>query len=184
MQQLEAKLIEVVKHHGSESAEATHCRNLIAKRFEELKKAYRGVTVELADLHDRPERMLLKNAVQHVVDLTTSRNLFYEIFSVESAKVHLCEMYLERAARNTTRQEAYRWVSDRFEEFYKGITSLHPVKQKRYLEKFANSESFCRHLDEVRADSMERDLLTMTEQEMRNIKELLERCAAQRKISL
>ncbi|VDM54065.1 unnamed protein product [Angiostrongylus costaricensis] len=111
MQQLEAMLIEDVKHHGVDSTEANRIRTLITKRSEDLKKAYRGVTVELADLHDRPERMFLKNAVQvsmifeheclnyivvrvllqHVVDLASSRNLFNQIFSLETAKVHMCE---------------------------------------------------------------------------------------------
>lgn len=83
MQQLDTKLIEEIKVRfpsshfircphvkvvfqlrGVDSPEANHTRNLIAKRSEDLKKAYRGVIVELADLHDRPERMALKKAVQ------------------------------------------------------------------------------------------------------------------------
>ncbi|KAK6024222.1 carboxyl transferase domain protein [Ostertagia ostertagi] len=92
MQQLDAKLVEEIKCHGADSLEANHVRNLIAKRSDDLKKAYRGVIVELADLHDRSERMVSKKAVQHVVDLANSRNLFAQIFSLETAKVHICEM--------------------------------------------------------------------------------------------
>uniref|UniRef100_A0A8L8K586 Acetyl-CoA carboxylase n=1 Tax=Heligmosomoides polygyrus TaxID=6339 RepID=A0A8L8K586_HELPZ len=116
MQQLDTKLIEEIKVRfpsshfircphvkvvfqlrGVDSPEANHTRNLIAKRSEDLKKAYRGVIVELADLHDRPERMALKKAVQtyslqHVVDLSGTRNLFTQIFCLETAKIHLCEL--------------------------------------------------------------------------------------------
>ncbi|VDO59481.1 unnamed protein product [Haemonchus placei] len=92
MKQLEARLNEEVKCHGVDSLEAKHLRDLIAKRSDNLKKAYRGVVVELADLHDRSERMVSKKAVQHVIDLANSRNLFAQIFSLETAKVHLCDM--------------------------------------------------------------------------------------------
>ncbi|KAK6034263.1 hypothetical protein COOONC_28237 [Cooperia oncophora] len=91
MQQLDARLIEEIKYHGADSLEASHIRNLIAQRSGDLRKAYRGVIVELADLHDRSERMASKKAVQHVVDLANSRNLFAQIFSLETAKVHLCD---------------------------------------------------------------------------------------------
>ncbi|XGW34324.1 hypothetical protein V3C99_018295 [Haemonchus contortus] len=92
MKQLETRLNEEVKCHGVDSLEAKHLRDLIAKRSDNLKKAYRGVVVELADLHDRSERMVSKKAVQHVIDLANSRNLFAQIFSLETAKVHLCDM--------------------------------------------------------------------------------------------
>ncbi|WKY14248.1 hypothetical protein Q1695_000077 [Nippostrongylus brasiliensis] len=184
MQQLDTKLVEEIKQRGADSPEVNHIRSLIAKRSEDLKKAYRGVTVELADLHDRPERMAIKKAVQHVVDLSGTRNLFTEIFSLETVKIHLCEMYLERADRSTTRQDAYRWISNCLEQFHEGLTSLPPAEQQRYLEEFVSSEIFAKRLDQVRSLSMERDLMTMSEQEMRDIKALLERCAAQRKFSL
>ncbi|KJH43390.1 carboxyl transferase domain protein [Dictyocaulus viviparus] len=184
MQKLDTTLNEEIRLHGVDSVEANRTRASIAKRSEDLKKAYRGVTVELADLHDRPERMSLKKAVQHVIDLANSRILFNQIFSLETAKVHLCEVYLKQADRNLTRQEAYKWVMERFEEFHKGVSSLIPAEQMRYLEKFVASGAFKQHVENVRSQSVERELLTMTEQEMRDLKKLLERCAAQRKFSL
>uniref|UniRef100_A0A1I7WUC5 Acetyl-CoA carboxylase n=1 Tax=Heterorhabditis bacteriophora TaxID=37862 RepID=A0A1I7WUC5_HETBA len=85
-----------VIENGIDSDRSSNLRRLLTKRSEDLKKAYRGVTVELADLHDRPERMSIKKAVQvsiaHVTDLADSRNLFTQIFTLETAKVHLCEM--------------------------------------------------------------------------------------------
>ncbi|PIO61681.1 carboxyl transferase domain protein [Teladorsagia circumcincta] len=162
MQQLDAKLVEEIKCHGADSLEANHVRNLITKRSDDLKKAYRGVTVELADLHDRSERMVSKKAVQHVVDLANSRNLFAQIFSLETAKVHICEMYLERADRHTTRQEAYKWLTARFEQFCPGATSLPPYEQERCLEKFAASETFKVQLNQVRAQSMERLVFSLS----------------------
>ncbi|ETN77735.1 carboxyl transferase domain protein, partial [Necator americanus] len=184
MQQLDAKFVEQVKLFGADSSEANQARALITKRFEELKKSYRLVTVEFADLHDRAERMSARKAVQHVTDLANSRNLFTQIFALETAKIHLCEIYLDQADRHTTRQEAYKWVSSRFAEFRKDISSLPPAEQMIALEEFVTSGTFGRLVDQVREESVERELLMMSEQELRDMKRILERCAAQRKFSL
>ncbi|KAJ1348739.1 hypothetical protein KIN20_004112 [Parelaphostrongylus tenuis] len=184
MHQLDTSLAEEVKLHGADSAEANRIRTLITKRSEDLKKAYRGVTVELADLHDRPERMSLKKAVQHVVDLANSRILFNEIFSLETAKVHMCEAYLKKADRNITRQEAYKWVMMKFEDYYQGASSLPLSEQMFRLEQFVSSGAFTRQVEKVRREAIERDLFTMSEEEMRELKRSLERCASQRNLSL
>ncbi|KIH68855.1 carboxyl transferase domain protein, partial [Ancylostoma duodenale] len=155
MQQLDARLLEQIELYGAESAEANHARTLITRRSEDLKKSYRGVTVEFADLHDRAERMSIKKAVQHVTDLANSRNLFIQIFRLETAKVHLCEQYLERADRHTTRQEAYKWVASRFAEFHQGVLSLPPAEQMLVLEEFVASGTFDHLVDQVREESVE-----------------------------
>ncbi|CAJ0608732.1 unnamed protein product [Cylicocyclus nassatus] len=183
MQQLDARLLEEVKLHGAESAEANNARTLLTRRSQDLKKSYRGVTVEFADLHDRAERMSIKKAVQHITDLTNSRNLFTQIFTLEIAKIHLCEIYLKRADRHTTRQEAYKWVASRFDEYHKGVLSLPPSEQMTFLEKFVSSGVFAQLIDQVREESVERELLMMSEQELRDMKRLLELSSCQRPLS-
>lgn len=91
MNQWDRELIEEVKKNGPNSEECTRLQNLLAKRSKELTKAYRSVTVEYADMHDRAPRMHRKGAVQYVTNLSNSRTLFCSIFTLEIAKIKLAE---------------------------------------------------------------------------------------------
>jgi len=52
-------------------------KQAMKKRQTFLRGLYRGATVEFADLHDRPQRMLAKNAVRDMVPWVNSRRYFY-----------------------------------------------------------------------------------------------------------
>lgn len=111
----------------------------MAKRQEDIKNAYRAVTVEFADLHDRPERMANKKAVQHVTSLASSRKLFHALFVSELAKGHLVQRYLDVASRNTSLQEGYAWLRDRLEAFQPGMTRQSPSEQIPHLQAYTAS---------------------------------------------
>lgn len=89
-----------VKQFGPDSAEAANTRRLINKRLEDIKNPYRAVTVEFADLHDRPERMAIKKAVQ-VKDFLDS---FIDSFLAARDLVDREPQALPRAVRLGDRQ--------------------------------------------------------------------------------
>ncbi|CAJ0566604.1 unnamed protein product, partial [Mesorhabditis spiculigera] len=166
------------------TTEATRLRRLIDERSEGLLKAYRGVAVEFADLHDRAERMQKKGAVQHVTPLRESRNLFINILKTESAKIALCERYLVKAPRDATPQEAYEWVGETLEKFHSGFRALGPAEQYPVVAQFVEGQEAQKQLRAVHEGSVERDLLGLSDDELRQMKALLEKCAAARRISL
>ncbi|GMT36213.1 hypothetical protein PFISCL1PPCAC_27510 [Pristionchus fissidentatus] len=156
-------------------------QTLIAKRSEELKKPYRGITVEFADLHDRPERMKNRKAVQHVVELRNSRNLFYDIIRVEMVKVQIAKRFLAVAERDSNWQIAMSWVNARLQEFKPCET---PREQFDVLETAVTSHEVDKWLRLVREQSVDRDLEEMGEDELRLLKAKLEAIASKRKFSL
>lgn len=175
MRKLDAELIEETKKNGSDSLEAVRLVSQLKKRSKDLEKAYRAPSVEFADLHDRADRMLSKKAVQHVTDLTNSRVLFTNIFTVESAKVYLSEQYQD-AARDVTPNEAYKWVAEQFENFRPGVTSLAPGEQVAHLERFVQSGQFHAKVTGTREESVERELMLLpAETQQRLLERLLSR---------
>jgi len=52
-------------------------KHAMKERQELLRGLYRQVTVEFADLHDRPERMLAKKVIRDIVSWKNSRRYFY-----------------------------------------------------------------------------------------------------------
>merc|ERR1711953_265678 len=58
-------------------AQTPAIKSTIKKRQQFLRGLYRQATVEFADLHDRPQRMLAKKAVRDIVPWKNSRRYFY-----------------------------------------------------------------------------------------------------------
>ncbi|PAV62751.1 hypothetical protein WR25_22977 [Diploscapter pachys] len=180
MRRIDEELTAETKTNGATSERAIALNKMLLKRSDDLKKAYRGVTEELADLHDRAERMQQKKAIQHVTDLENSRNLFIDIFTVESAKILLAEKYLARADRSVTQQEAYKWIVEQFNEFHPDVCDLPPAEQIPVLKEFVDSGTFKELLNRVKAESVARELCSMSDEELARIREILQK----RKFSL
>lgn len=181
MSNLDKELTAEKKLNGDKSPEALKLQNLMAAKSEELKKPYRGVITEFADLHDRPERMKIRKAVQHVVTLRDSRNLFSEIVRVEMAKVQIAKRYLDVADRNTNWQTAMSWVNARLQEFRAAES---PAEQFEVLQAAVGSSSVEKWLRTVREESAERELTQMGDAEILELHRKIAAIAAARKMSL
>jgi acetyl-CoA carboxylase/biotin carboxylase 1 len=72
MNRTDEVLIDLAKQE-----QTTAVKQAMKKRQTFLRGLYRGATVEFADLHDRPQRMLAKNAVRDMVPWVNSRRYFY-----------------------------------------------------------------------------------------------------------
>ncbi|CAI4232601.1 unnamed protein product [Auanema sp. JU1783] len=155
MMHLDSQLSEEIRNNGAESPEAVRLDGLLKKRAHDLGKIYRNISVEFADLHDRCERMHIKNAVQHVTELKNARNMFINLFKLEMAKTRLVERYIE-VSPDVTRNDAYTWLSNELEQYKSGSTSLTLKQQLEVVEKYISDSSFCHEIDTIRELSIER----------------------------
>ncbi|GMR60829.1 hypothetical protein PMAYCL1PPCAC_31024 [Pristionchus mayeri] len=178
---LDRDLAEEKKLNGVKSPVALQKQTLMTKRAEELKKPYRGAIVEFADLHDRPQRMKARGAVQHVVTLRDSRNLFYEIVRVEMAKVQIAKRYLGVAERDSNWQTAMSWVNARLQEFR---TAQTPAEQFEVLAEAVRSSEVEKWLRVVREQSVEDELSRLPDDQLIELQRKIAALAANRKISL
>jgi acetyl-CoA carboxylase/biotin carboxylase 1 len=66
-----------LKQPGHSETELAEINSQIIAREKLLLPIYQQVAVEIADLHDRPQRMLGKNVIQEVVEWQSARRIFY-----------------------------------------------------------------------------------------------------------
>ncbi|GMT07393.1 hypothetical protein PENTCL1PPCAC_29567 [Pristionchus entomophagus] len=181
MNRLDKELAEETRLNGAKSPEALRLSALIVKKSEQLKKPYRAPIAEFADLHDRAERMKAVQAVQHVVTLRNSRNLFYEIVRVEMAKVQIAKRFLSVAERHTNWQTAMAWVNARLQE---ATPTESPTEQFEVLEKAVRSSQVEKWLHAVRGQSEESELDRLGDAELLERFQRIQAVLSKRKLSL
>jgi acetyl-CoA carboxylase/biotin carboxylase 1 len=112
-------------------------KEAIKKRQQYLSGLYRQATIEFADLHDRPQRMVAKNAVRAIVPWKNSRRHFYWRLR---RKLHL-----QRIFKRTNDDTCMSDVQKCFDELI----------QQHLPEAFSNDEAVARWCDE-NAERMEK----------------------------
>ena len=101
----------------STNSSSTDTMRKIKDREELILPVFQQAATELADLHDRPERMLSKRVIKHIVDWKSSRTFFYYKLSRRIKEVELVKRIIT-IDNSITNKEAIEILIDWFQNDY------------------------------------------------------------------
>jgi len=152
---------------STDTAQVEELQKSILKRREKLLPVTKPAAFKFADLHDTTARMLAKGAIHDEVSWKNARKYFYDLITVELAKMQMARQYLSATGVNANKIDidalsvGYKWVTGHLQQT--GVSTRRDVRPEERCSKrsrffyvadeifeYANSTAFQQVCDRVK----------------------------------